>query len=417
VGAYFQMFNISVMGMSAQSDALANISENIANNNTVGYKRATTHFLTVLSGFQGPMQAGGGVSTNTHYDIDGKGSLVGTNSSTDLAIRGNGFFVVTDDSGSTFLTRSGAFTPNANGNLVNTAGYYLMGFSTDTTGTVTSGGTSLSNMEKIQVRKDKLYSNPTSRGSISTNLPADAAIVAPANLPSANSATASYAAKTSATVFDNLGDKKSVDVYYAKTASNTWEATVFNTADATSGGFPYANAPLTTQTLTFDPANGSLLTGSPMTLTIPNGQSTSIDVSNTTQLGAPFIVNNMNMDGNAPSAISKIDVNSDGVLRYLLDNGQTVPAYQIGVANVDAPTELMNYSGNVYVANSRSGQILVGKPGQGSLGGIQSSSLESSMVDLATELSSMIIAQRSFAANSQTFQAASEILQILNNLK
>jgi flagellar hook protein FlgE len=123
------------------------------------------------------------------------------------------------------------------------------------------------------------------------------------------------------------------------------------------------------------------------------------------------------MDGNAPSAISKIDVNSDGVLRYLLDNGQTVPAYQIGVANVDAPTELMNYSGNVYVANSRSGQILVGKPGQGSLGGIQSSSLESSMVDLATELSSMIIAQRSFAANSQTVQAASEILQILNNLK
>lgn len=111
VGAYFQMFNISVMGMSAQSDALANISENIANNNTVGYKRATTHFLTVLSGFQGPMQAGGGVSTHTHYDVDGKGSLVGTNSSTDLAIRGNGFFVVTDDNGGTFLTRSGAFAP------------------------------------------------------------------------------------------------------------------------------------------------------------------------------------------------------------------------------------------------------------------------------------------------------------------
>lgn len=123
------------------------------------------------------------------------------------------------------------------------------------------------------------------------------------------------------------------------------------------------------------------------------------------------------MDGNAPSAISKLDVSPDGILRYLLDNGQTVPAFQIGLANVDAPTELTNYSGNVYIANSRSGQVVIGTPGQGSLGGIQSSSLESSMVDLATELSSMIIAQRSFAANSQTFQAASEILQILNNLK
>lgn len=417
MGAYFQMFNISVMGMSAQSDALASISENIANNNTIGYKRATTHFMTVLSGFQGPQQAGGGVTTHTHYDVDAKGSLVGTNSPTDMAIRGNGFFVVKNDSGSTFLTRSGAFTPTADGNLVNTAGYYLMGFATDTTGTITSGGTSLSNMELIKVRRDKLYSNPTSRGTLSVNVPSDATITAPANLPSANGAAATYAAKTSATVFDNLGEKKSVDVYYAKTATNTWEATIFNTADATSGGFPYANGPLATQTLTFDPANGSLSTGSPLTLTIPNGQATSIDISNTTQLGSPFIVNNLSLDGNAPSAISKLDVSPDGILRYLLDNGQTVPAFQIGLANVDAPTELTNYSGNVYIANSRSGQVVIGTPGQGSLGGIQSSSLESSMVDLATELSSMIIAQRSFAANSQTFQAASEILQILNNLK
>lgn len=362
MGAYFQMFNISVMGMSAQSDALASISENIANNNTIGYKRATTHFMTVLSGFQGPQQAGGGVTTHTHYDVDAKGSLVGTNSPTDMAIRGNGFFVVKNDSGSTFLTRSGAFTPTADGNLVNTAGYYLMGFATDTTGTITSGGTSLSNMELIKVRRDKLYSNPTSRGTLSVNVPSDATITAPANLPSANGAAATYATKTSATVFDNLGEKKSVDVYYAKTASNTWEATIFNTADATSGGFPYANGPLATQTLTFDPANGSLSTGSPLTLTIPNGQATSIDISNTTQLGSPFIVNNLSLDGNAPSAISKLDVSPDGILRYLLDNGQTVPAFQIGLVNVDAPTELTNYSGNVYIANSRSGQVVIGTP-------------------------------------------------------
>ena len=417
VSANFQLFNTAVMGMSAQSDALANISENIANSNTIGFKRATTHFQTVLSGFQGPRQTGGGVSAHTRHDVDSKGSFVSTNSSTDLAIKGSGFFVVEDTNGGVFLTRAGSFSPDSDGKLVNAAGYSLLGFPTDTSGNISSGSITAENMSVIQIKKDRLYSNPTTSGALSVNLPANSAIIAPANLPSTNNAAAISTSKTSVTVYDNLGQKVDLDFYYAKTAANSWEVSAYNAVDASAGGFPYSSAALVTQTLSFDPNNGQLLSGSPVSFLVPNGLSASVDISQTTQLGAPFIVNNLNFDGNAPGVVNEVQISKNGVLTYRLDNGQTVNAFKIGIANVTAPTRLTNYTGNVYSTNGDSGQMMIGMPGTGAYGSIQESSLEASTVDLATELSAMIIAQRSFAANSQSFQVASEILQILNNLK
>jgi len=413
----FGLFNTAIMGMSAQSDALSNISENIANSGTVGYKRATTHFLTVLSGFQGHNQFGGGVSTRSRYDITGQGALTQTNSTTDMAIRGNGFFVVSDGAGGTFLTRAGSFVPDSSGRLVNSAGYYLMGFPAGPTAPTTSATNALSSMSIVQIRNDRLYANPTTSGVLSANLPSSATIVPAANLPSTNTAGAQFSAKTSLTVYDNLGKPVVLDVYYAKTGANTWEMTMYDASGATSGGFPYASGPVATQTLTFNPANGSILSGSPLTLQIPGGASATIDMSNSTQLGAPFVVNNATVNGNAAGAIRQVQISSDGKLSYQLDNGQMVPAYLIGLGNVAAPTELSSHSGNVYAATGDSGPISVGAPGVGGFGDIASSTLEASNVDLASELSSMIIAQRSYTANTQSFQVASEILQVLNNLK
>jgi flagellar hook protein FlgE len=272
-------------------------------------------------------------------------------------------------------------------------------------------------MTVVRIRADRLFANPTTAGVLSANLPAAAAIVAAANLPSTNGAGSTFTAKTSLTVYDNLGNSLVLDVYYAKTAANTWEMTVYDSAGATAGGFPYAAAALATQTLTFDPANGDILTGAPLTFTVPGGGAMQLDMSNTTQLGAPFVVNSANVDGNSAGAIRQILISSNGSLGYLLDNGQVVPGYTIGLANVNSPTNLSNYSGNVYAANGDSGSIFVGAPGLGGFGTIESSTLESSTVDLATELSSMIIAQRAYTANTQSFQVASEILQVLNNLK
>lgn len=407
----FGLFNSSIMGMSAQADALANISENIANSSTVGYKRATTHFLTVLNGFQGADQFGGGVYTRSRYDVTGQGALTHTGNSTDLAIRGNGFFVVSDSGGATFLTRAGSFTPDSQGRLVNSAGYYLKGFPGD------SPTDALTNMEVVRVRTDRLYANPTTEGALAANLPSAATVVPAANLPSTNAATAKFSAKTSLTVYDNLGKPTVLDVYYAKTGPNAWEMTAYDSAGAANGGFPYAAGPVATQALTFSPANGSILSGATLNFTPPGGAAIKLDMSNTTQLGAAFAVNKVTVNGNAAGAIRDVQISTNGTLSYQLDNGQLAAAYRIGVADVAAPTALSNYTGNVYAANGDSGQIFVGAAGTGGRGEIAAATLEASTVDLATELSTMIVAQRSYTANTQSFQAASEILQVLNNLK
>ncbi|WP_457798526.1 flagellar hook protein FlgE [Methylocystis sp. S23] len=407
----FGLFNTSIMGMSAQADALANISENIANSSTVGYKRATTHFLTVLNGFQGADQFGGGVYTRSRYDVAGQGALTHTGNATDLAIRGNGFFVVSDGAGATFLTRAGSFTPDSQGRLVNAAGYYLMGFPS---GAQTDA---LANMEVVRVRNDRLYANPTTEGTLAANLPSAATSVPAANLPSTNAATATFSAKSSLTVYDNLGKPVVLDVYYAKTGANAWEMTIYDSTGATNGGFPYAAPPLATQALAFEPANGSILGGAALSFSPPGGSAINLDMSDTTQLGAPFIVNHAAVNGNAAGAIREVQVSPSGALSYQLDNGQLAAAYRIGIAEVAAPTALSNYTGNVYAANGESGQIFVGAAGTGGRGEIASATLEASTVDLATELSTMIVAQRSYAANTQSFQAASEILQVLNNIK
>jgi flagellar hook protein FlgE len=407
----FGLFSSSIMGMNAQAAALANISENISNSSTTAYKHATTHFLTVLNGFQDPNQFGGGVTTRSRYDIMQQGPLNATGNQTDLAIRGAGFFVVADGSGSTFLTRAGSFTTDTQGRLVNSAGYFLMAAPAG------AAPDSLGNLQVVKIRNDRLYSNPTSSGVLSVNLPSTAANVPPANLPSTNLAGATYTAKSSLTVYDNLGAPVVLDIYYAKNAAEDWEVSIYEASGSTGGTFPYAAAALATQNLTFDPTNGAILTGSTISVTPTGGGPIALDLSNTTQLGAPFIVNDSRANGNAAGSVQQIQVASDGTLSYQLDNGQLVSAYTIPLGNVRAPNALFNYTGNVYAANGDSGEISVAACNAAGRGSIASSTLEGSGVDLAAELSSMIIAQRSYTANTQSFQVASEILQVLNNLK
>lgn len=406
----FGLFNTSVMGMAAQSNWLAAISENIANSSTVGYKDATTQFQTVLNGYQNGEAFGGGVTTLSRYDVGLQGALQHTSSATDLAIQGQGFFVVSDNSGRTFLTRAGSFVPDAEGRLVNSAGYYLMG--------VDSKSGPAGPMTIIRMQTDKLHAAPTTKGAFAANLPAGADVIAAADLPSTNSASVQFSAKTSMTVYDNLGNAVVLDVYFAKTGTNSWEMTAYNHADAAAGGgFPYSSSPVTTGALEFSATDGSLLTGNPVSITVPDGGAMSLDIANSTQLGAPFSVNSLTVDGSAAAAISQISISSNGTLSYLLTNGQSLRAYEIGMANVNSPANLTSETGNVFSANDASGQIFFGKPESSGFGSIRAAALESSTVDLATQLSSMIVAQRSFTANSQVFQVASDVMQVLNNLK
>jgi flagellar hook protein FlgE len=415
MGLYDAM-NASVTGMNAQSNYLANIGQNISNSGTVGYKEANTQFSTLVDQAAVGQTSAGGVSSVTRLDVAQQGTLEGTSSATDLAISGAGFFVVSNTSGQQFLTRAGSFVADASGNLINAGGYFLNGYSL-ANGAPTIASNSLSGMAVVNVNGTGLSATPTTSGTLTANLPSTDALVAAANLPSVNSASSTYSEKTSMVMYSNLGGTETIDLYMAKTATNTWEITAFDRSAASpSGGFPYTSGPLATQTLNFSATNGALTSGGPLSIPVPGGATVSLDLAGMSQLAASFSVATSTVNGNAPAAVSSVTIGADGTLSYQLSNGSTVAGYEIPLANVASPDNLLPVTGNVYSANILSGQPSVGTAGTGSLGTIHSSELEQSTVDIATELTNMIIAQRGYQANTQVFKAGADMLSTLVNL-
>jgi len=415
MGLYDAM-NASVTGMSAQSNYLTNIGQNISNSKTVGYKQADTEFATMVDSAGVGQTAAGGVITSTRLNVAQQGTLMGTSSSTDLAISGNGFFVVSNAVGQQFLTRAGSFVADKNGNLVNAAGYYLNGYSL-ANGAPTMAANSLSGMQIVNVNSATLSATPTTSGTLTANLPSTDTIVAAANLPSANSSSSTYSEKTSLVMYDNLGASHTIDLYFAKTANNTWEVSAYDnsTADSTTGGFPYSSGPLSATTLNFDPSNGDLTSTSASSLSIaaPSGATMNLNLAGMTQLAGSYAVSTAQVNGNAAAPISSVTISTDGTLSYQLTNGSTVSAYKIPLANVPSPDNLEALSGNVFSPNILSGQASVGTAGAGQLGTINSSELEESTVDIATELTIMIVAQRAYQANSQMFKTGADLMNTL----
>lgn len=412
----FGTMRTSISGMNGQSTRMSTVADNIANVGTSGYKRASAEFETVIGSGSVRSYASGGVSSLVRYNISEQGTVQGTTSTTDLAIRGEGFFLVSKDNGPTYLTRAGSFVPDAAGNLVNTAGYSLMGY--DLTGAGAASASGLSGLTKVNLNQAALVASATTSGSISANLPSGATAIAAGLLPSDNVATSTFTAKTSRVVYDNLGGKVELDIYFSKTGSNTWQVAVFNKANAAAGGgFPYTPGALVTQTLNFSGTDGSLTSGSPLSIPVPGGQTMSLDLKDSTQLAAGFVVNKASENGNAPSALDHIEIANDGILSAIYQDGTRISKYRIPLANVASPDNLRPMDGNAFADTSASGSILVGNARQGSLGSINSSSLENSTVDLGSELTTMIEAQRGYSANSKVFQGASEMIDVLMNLK
>ena len=410
------ILNASVSGMQANSNWLSTISQNVANANTTGYKNQETDFSTLVDQVSNVASDGGGVTTTSRSLNALQGNIVSSQTITNLAVQGSGFFVVSDVTGAVFLTRNGTFAPDASGNLVNTAGYYLMAADVSGGPSITPAN-SLNNLVKVNVVNAGQTATPTTTGAISANLPSSAAVVAPADLPSANSATSTSSASTSLVVYDNLGAADTIDLYFAKTGTGTWEVDAYDSADAApGGGFPYSSGPLTTGTLSFSNM-GALTSGSPLTFTVPGGQSMSLDLSNLTQLAANFNVSAATANGNAPAGLTGVSIGTDGTLSFNYANGTSTVGYMIPLANVESPNNLSNVNGNAFLPNSQSGPIYLETVGSSSSALIKSSSLESSTVDLATELTEMIEAQSAYQANSKVFQTGADILDVLNGLK
>lgn len=413
----FGTMRTSISGMDGQSTRMSTVADNIANVSTTGYKRASTEFETIIGSNNVRSYTSGGISSLVRYNISEQGGLTGTTSTTDLAIRGEGYFLVSRDNGPAYLTRAGSFVPDASGYLVNTAGYSLMGY--DLSNASASSANGLSGLTRININQTALVASPTTSGSISANLSSTAtAVTDPDKLPSANEADATFTSKTSRVTYDNLGGKVELDIYFTKTADNTWEVAVYNKADAAAGGgFPYASGPLASETLDFSPTNGALTSGSPLSIPIPGGQTMTYDLSSSTQLSSPFLISNATENGNAPSALDHIEISNDGILSAVYQDGTRIAKFLIPLATVASPDNLRPIDGNAFADTAASGSILVGNARQGTFGSIASSSLENSTVDLGSELTTMIEAQRSYAANSKVFQGASEMMDVLMNLK
>ncbi len=301
--------NTAVSGMNAQANRLSTVSDNIANVNTTGYKRASTNFSSLILSSGSGNYNSGSVDTSVRRAISQEGDISYTNSDTNLSISGAGFFIVKDASGSSLLTRDGSFLKDQSGNLVNSAGYTLMGYSYNSgePAVVVNG---FSGLVPINLNGGGLSSVPSTGGIFDVNLPANADEVTPymSHVPSDNKVPAYYDRKFTVASSDPVEDFYA-DVYMTKIGDNQWEVTAFGRHGAQSSGFPYDvsdPSPMATTTLTFDPTTGALVSGNPtLTLSSLNDPFT-IDLSGMTQVAGPA-TNNMGAHTNLPSDVPEID--------------------------------------------------------------------------------------------------------------
>ncbi len=239
--------------------------------------------------------------------VSQQGDFTYTKSPTDLAVSGNGFFMVQSDAGTPYLTRAGNFVPDQNGDLVNAAGFKLLGYNL-LDGSSSSVVNSAAGLQVVSTAGLGMKATPSTSGTFGVNLPADQA----AGTPN----------KTSITTYDNLGHQVTLDVISSKAATpdNTWNITVYNAADSNGDG-TYSSPALGSSTLTFDGTTGALASTAPaggvLSVNIPNGDSTfSLDVSHMTQLAADYSVqtgaNAPGANGSPPTAVDRLEIGNDG---------------------------------------------------------------------------------------------------------
>lgn len=387
----FSMMRTGVSGMNGQANRLSTVADNIANSSTNGYKRASAEFSSLIIPNSPGTYNSGGITTSIRYAVATQGNLQYTTSGSDLAIKGDGFFIVQDASGSPFLTRAGSFVPDGEGRLINAAGFYLTGYSLEN-GAPTPSANSFAGLEPVVISDDELVATPSTEGVFSANLPRDAAT--------------GDIIERSLTVYDSLGAEIVLDVTFEKTADNVWQATV--SGSGRTGAL----------TLNFDPSTGKITGAADMTITAPAPDPNLVlDFSGMSQLATDYTLLEAEVNGNAPSAIESISFAEDGTLYALYENGSTRALYRIPLATVPSPDMLNVLPGNVFTQSNDSGDLLIGFPNEGTLGSMVAGALEESNVDIAQELTSMIEAQRSYTANSKVFQTGSDLLDVLVNLK
>ena len=417
-----------ISGLNTNSLAMSIIGDNIANINTVGYKRSRATFQDLMAypviGVGTESFVGRGAMLQNVDQEMSQGSFLSTGNGLDLAIHGNGFFIMSGAMGgqtTNFYTRSGQFHVDMDGYMVGTNSMRLQGYSADAAGNISTL------LGDLQFKDIGSPAKATENLELHVNLNSEGAVTGPFNLADVEG-TSNF--NTTITIYDSLGAAHDVTVYFSKTATGQWGwNAVVDAADAAGGvteiqasgtlsftsegkldtvaitdnAFDFAGGATANQAVDFDFGDS---------ITTHGGTG----LAGSTQFASESTVTFQSQDGFPPGDLQTVVIDDDGTITGTFTNGQRRTMGQIALADFRG-TGLRRMGSNLWQATTESGDPLVGTANSGTRGGIASSVLEQANVDLASEFVSMISAQRGFQANSRTIVTADQLLQETLNIK
>jgi len=418
----FAALNSAVSGLKSQSAALAAVSQNIANASTTAYKTTGVSFESLVTGgSSSSAKATGSVTTKVYQNMTQQGQISNTSTGTNIAIDGNGFFVVSDalnnNSAGYNYSRNGEFTTDGNGYLINSEGYYLMGLKTDDNGNVlATNSNDINALEPIDVTSISGSAKATSEVTFDINLPADAAV--------------GDTFDTSFEYFDSLGVAHTIEQTWKKTASNAWEMDLAN-PHATDGTTDTGTISPSTVNITFD-GDGNLASYSANSFTITGLTTGASDGNVSFDLGTvgrtdgltQFSSNSsdpeieitlIDADGVRYGQLSSIEIDDTGLVSATFDNGLRQNIYQIPIATFANPGGLTHINGTVYDENQSAGNYNLRLPGEGNAGTVVAGALELSMTDTSEEFNKMIVAQQAYSSAAQVISTTSSMFDTLIN--
>ncbi len=414
-----------ISGLNANGLALSVIGDNIANANTVGFKSSRANFGDIISqtlSGTSAMQVGRGTIISDIQKMFTQGTLETTANPLDLAIEGDGFFVVKQPNGPTYYTRAGQFRLDKDGYIVDPNGYRLQAYLMDASGNITGG--------IGDVYLAGLMSDPRATSEIRAQLNLDSreatknwTYTGGSSLPTNDN----YNYSTAITVYDSLGNPHLVYMYFNKTGVNTWDAHVVYDRSNNPNNPNYTLLSLDPNTyvpyrLNFN--NTGALTNTPPTASYtfdftPWGAQTAtitINFQDTTQYGSPNAVVFQTQNGYSSGNLIAVTVDQNGVISGVFTNGQVKNVAQVVLSKFVAPHNLTKVGKNLFLESYSSGNPTYGAPGTVGVGTIYANSLESSNVDLAEEFIRMIAAQRAYQANVRVITTTDNMLNELMNI-
>ncbi len=411
-----------VSGLDAESNALGVIGNNVSNTNTVGFKESRAVFENVMGAAAGQDAIGSGVVMAHTQQIFTEGALQNTGNPTDMALSGDGFFVVQGAVGGStgdFYTRAGQGSLNSSGTLVNPDGLAFQGYAISSTGQMSS------QLGPITLNTAALPPKTTQNVTVTANLNANAPVLTQPWDPQNPSATSNFS--TSMNVYDSLGNSHQVQVYFVNNGGNAWTYHALANGSEVQGGTAGQNFDFADGTLNFNP-DGSLQSVTPsggaVSFTNANPQTINFNLGNpiasggtgfggTTQFGTPSAIASQSQDGYASGSLSGVQIGSDGTVSGTYTNGQSIAVGQLAIAKFQANTGLASAGQNVWAATKDSGAAALGTAGAGGRAAITTGSLEQSNVDIASQFVDLIAHQQGFQANSKTIQTASQMVTTL----